>query len=237
MITKELSYQDGNINCVGLVAYDDNNQTPRPAVMVVHDWSGRNQHAEEKAIALAEKGYVGFVVDMYGDKKNGQTNDEKAALATPFFEHRENVMRRMTVAFETLSDLPQVNPQKIAAIGYCFGGMCVLDLARSGAPIRGVVSFHGLLDAPPVKLAKRIQASVLVLHGYDDPMVLPPKLDRFAEEMSEANVDWQLVSYGHTLHAFTNKLANDKAFGTVYDKKADRRSWQHMMTFLEECFQ
>lgn len=235
MITKELLYQDGKTQCVGYVAYDERQSNPRPAVMVVHDWTGRNQHAEEKALALAEMGYVGFAVDMYGDKKNGSNNDEKAALATPFFNNREMITSRMHAAFNTLTDIPEVNPQKIAAIGYCFGGMCVLDLARSGAPVKGVVSFHGLLDPPPTKQAKRMQAKVLVLHGYDDPMVPPPKLDSFADEMTEAKVDWQLVSYGHTLHAFTNKQANDKAFGTVYDKKSDERSWQHTQCFLKEC--
>jgi dienelactone hydrolase len=234
MISKEITYLCGDVPCVGFVAYDETQKLPKPAVLIVHDWSGRNQHAEEKARQLASRGYVGFAVDVYGEKALGETNEEKGALATPFFDNREMISRRMNAALKTVADMPEVDAQKIAAIGYCFGGMCVLDLARSGAFVKGVVSFHGLLDAPPQKKAVKIKPSVLVLHGYDDPMVRPSALANFAIEMNEAQVDWQLMSYGNTLHSFTNRQANDKAFGTMYSEKADRRSWALACSFLDD---
>ena len=152
----------------------------------------------------------------------------------PFLEDRALLQRRMNLALETLRKIDRVDPSRIAAMGFCFGGLCVLDLARSGADIRGVVSFHGLLNPPGKTAGNKIKARVLVLHGHDDPMVPPDAVLAFERELTEAGADWQVHVYGQTMHAFTNPQANDPAFGTVYKASADRRSWQSLQNFLAE---
>lgn len=234
MITKEINYQVDGRTHKGFIAYRDDLAQPKPGILITHDWTGRNEFAQDKAIQLAELGYVGFAVDMYGDGQTGQTNDEKAALMMPMMEDRGLLRRRIAAAFHCLSSQSSVNSQKVLAMGYCFGGLCSLDLARSGADVKGVVSFHGLLSAPEKKTAARINAKILVLHGYDDPMVPPQSIDEFAQEMNQAGVDWQLHAYGNTLHSFTNPLANDRDFGTVYSPSADHRSWQATLNFFAE---
>ncbi len=235
MITKDIEYKAGDTNAIGYIAYEKS-AMPKPLVMIVHDWTGRNPFAEEQARKLAELGYIGFAVDMYGQKKNGRNNDEKAKLMTPLIENRKELLNRMKGALNACRQLKEVNPQKIAAIGFCFGGLCVLDLARSGADIKGVVSLHGALSAPDIKSCVQIKASILAIHGYADPMVTPTVLSIFCEEMETSGCDWQVHAYGQTLHAFTNPLANDKDFGTVYDKTAAKRSAIATENFLAECF-
>lgn len=234
MITTEVKYTIDTTSHHGFVAYQAELKQPKPAVIICHDWTGRNALAEQKACQLAELGYVGFALDMYGSAKNGQTNQEKTALMMPMMEDRTLLSKRVNAALETVKALPQVDAERVFVIGYCFGGLCALDLARSGADVKGVVSFHGLLNAPATQQCKRMKAKVLVLHGYDDPMVPPQMLGQFADEMNQAGVDWQLHAYGKTLHAFTNPLAADYQLGTVYDKRADQRSWQTMLNFISE---
>lgn len=236
MATQLIEYKDNDVLLEGFLAYDDSIFGPRPAVLVAPDWSGRNAMAEQKATQLAELGYAAFAVDMYGKGILGQTNEEKTQLITPLMENRQVLRQRIQAAFETVQQLDIVDNNQIAAIGYCFGGLCVLDLARSGAKVRGAVSFHGLLNAPENVSSETITSKVLVLHGYDDPMVSPEQLQIFAKEMTDAKVDWQIHAYGNTLHAFTNPQANDPDFGTVYDAVADRRSWQATQNFLDEVF-
>lgn len=232
--TKEVSYSVNGLNHIGFMAYDDTLVQPKPGILICHDWTGRNQLAEDKAIELAKLGYVGFALDMYGNGQKGETNEQKMALMMPMMEDRSLLQARVLAAFDTLKQQRQVDDQNIMAMGYCFGGLCVLDLARSGVNVSKVVSFHGLLDAPRRKTAVKIKAKVLALHGYDDPMVPHAMIDEFANEMSAANVDWQLIAYGNTLHAFTNPLAADPALGTVYSAEADRRSWQAALDFFAE---
>lgn len=234
--TEIISYHDGNTSLEGYCAYDEKQTTKKPGVLIVHDWSGRNHFAEQKAKQLAELGYVGFAVDMYGEGKTGNTKEEKAALMTPVLQDRPLLLRRMTAALNTLRNLDQVDTHRLAAIGFCFGGLCALDLARSGADIRGVVSFHGALTPPPQTDAKSIKAALLVLHGYDDPMVTPDQVDAFAKEMTRAQADWQINMYGHTMHAFTNPEANDPDFGTVYQPKTEARAFNAMQLFFKEIF-
>ena len=153
---------------------------------------------------------------------------------SPFMEDRALLQGRMIAALETVRQQPEVDAARVAAIGFCFGGLCVLDLARSGADLNGVVSFHGLFMPPGNSNAKKIRAKVLVLHGYDDPMATPEQMLGLANELTLAEADWQIHAYGGTVHAFTNPVANDPGFGTVYKEAADRRSWQSMGNFLEE---
>lgn len=232
--TQKIEYYDNDVLLEGYFACDEKTQGKKPAVLVAHDWSGRNDFACHKAEAIAELGYIGFAIDMYGKGKLGNTKEEKTALMQPLLQDRNKLQNRILAAFDTITKLDSVNSARIGAIGFCFGGLCVLDLARSGADIKGVVSFHGLLHAPEEVTSHPIKAKVLVLHGFDDPMVKPEQVMTFADEMTQAKVDWQIDMYGHAMHAFTNPQANDPGFGTVYDKKADARSWIAMKDFFAE---
>lgn len=228
-----IEYRDGDTILEGYFS-PGASSTKKPLVMVVHDWSGRNEFACRKADQLAELGYAGFAIDMYGKGKTGNTKEEKSALIQPFMADRSVLLRRVLAAFDAAKKLPGIDSQKIAAIGFCFGGLCALDLARSGANVAGVVSFHGLLNAPEHLPKHNITAKILALHGYDDPMATHEHIITFCNEMTAANANWQMDMYGNTMHAFTNPQANDPGFGTVYNKQADERSWQAMKDFLNE---
>jgi len=237
IISNTVGYLDGETLLEGFFAYDDAIEGRRPAVMINHAWAGRNAFVEEKAVRLAELGYFAFAVDMYGKGILGQNNDESARLMQPFIDDRGLVLQRMQAALYAVRLLPWVDDKNIAAIGFCFGGLCVLDLARSNADIKGVVSFHGLLVAPDNETQNpAIKAKVLVLNGADDPMVSSDQLMALQQELTLASADWQVHTYGHTMHAFTNPVANDPDFGTVYQADSDKRSWFAMEYFLSEVF-
>lgn len=235
LVKKFIEYFDNDTLLEGCYVYDDAINSKRPLVMIAHDWSGRNEFAENKAEKLAELGYVGFALDMYGKGKIGKTNEEKSVLMKPLMDDRHLLQQRMNAALSCAKQLEQVDVNHTAAIGYCFGGLCALDLARSGADINGVVSFHGLLTSPSFQNEK-INAKVLVLHGHEDPMVPPDQVLAFEKEMTEAKVDWQVHVYGNTKHAFANPVANDQNLGLVYNKLAEKRSWIAMRNFFEEMF-
>jgi len=232
--TDTIEYHDGKTCLEGFLAYDDSLGTLLPAVMISHACRGRDDFVCDKARTLAQLGYAAFALDMYGKGVLGNNLEENARLMQPFMDDRSLLQRRMIVALDTVQDLQQVDAERIAAIGFCFGGLCVLDLARTGADLRGVVSFHGLLTPLGNTQETRIEAKVLMLHGHDDPLVPVDDVLAVQQEMTEAGADWQFLSYGHTMHAFTNPMANDPDFGTVYQPVADRRSWQSMKNFLEE---
>jgi dienelactone hydrolase len=233
---KFVEYFDQGTGLEGFLAYDDQASKPLPAVLIAHAWGGRDEFVCGKALKLAELGYAGFALDLYGKGVLGASVAENSALMAPFLEDRGLLQRRLTAALETVRNQESVDPARIAAMGFCFGGLCVLDLARTGADLRGVVSFHGLLGAPGNTSGKTIKAKVLVLHGHDDPMVPEHDIRLLQDELTQAGSDWQFHVYGNTLHAFTNPVANDPGFGTVYQPLADRRSWQAMRLFFEECF-
>lgn len=228
-----IQYRDGNVNCHGVFCYDSARSGPLPAVLISHAWGGRDEFVVRKAKRLAWHGYAAFALDMYGNGRRGKTTEECQALIAPFMADRNVLAQRIGAALTTVRGLPQVDAKRVAAMGFCFGGLCVLDLARSGADVRGVASFHGLLGASGLP-SKPITSKVLVMHGYDDPMAPPEQVLALAKELTAANADWQLHAYGKTVHAFTNPEANNPAFGTVYNADADRRSWKTLMTFLEE---
>lgn len=229
-----IEYRDGGKLLEGLFAWDDTRDTPLPAVLISHAWGGRDEFVERKARRLAWQGYAAFALDMYGKGVRGRSPEENAALMQPIIQDRPGLARRMQAALDTLRGLAEIDPRRIAAMGFCFGGLCVLDLARSGADLRGVVSFHGLLGRPEGLPVEPIKAKVLVLHGHDDPMAPVEHVVALERELSRAGADWQVHAYGHTVHAFTNPEANDPARGTVYREEADRRSWKALMTFLDE---
>lgn len=236
IISNTVNYMDGDTVLEAFFAYDNAIEGRRPAVLVNHAWGGRDEFVANKARKLAELGYVGFALDMYGKGVLGSGPEENVKLMQPFIDDRAMLQKRINAALSAVKLLPWVDDRKCAAIGFCFGGLCVLDLARSGADIRGVVSFHGLLGAPGNTEGNPIKAKVLALHGHDDPMVPPELVLAFEQEMTRAGADWQVHVYGKTMHAFTNPAANDPGFGTVYQGDADRRSWTTMKGFLEEVF-
>ncbi len=217
------------------MAWDDASGSA-PGVMVSHAWGGRSDFENGKARWLAEQGYVGFAIDMYGKGIRGETTEECSALMTPLVEDRPELQKRVSAALSAMQAQPEVDSNQCAAMGFCFGGLCVLDLARIGSPIAGVVSIHGLFMAPGNTAGTAITAKVLCLHGYDDPMATPDSVLALATELSEAKADWQLHAYGRTMHAFTNPAANDPDFGTVYSETADRRSTAAIQGFLAEIF-
>ena len=236
IISNTVNYLDGGTLLQAFFAYDDAFDGRRPAVLICHAWGGRDEFVNNKAKQLAELGYVAFALDMYGQGVLGANPEENALLMQPFIDDRELLQKRIDAALYAVKLLPWVDDSKVAAVGFCFGGLCVLDLARMGADIKGVVSFHGLLNAPDKSAPKPVLAKVLALHGYDDPMATDDMIKAFCQEMTDLNVDWQMHNYGNTVHAFTNPVANNPSFGTVYNEIADKRSWQTMKNFLEEVF-
>ncbi len=236
IVTNTVTYLDGDVLLEAFFAFDDAFSGRRPAVLVNHAWGGRDDFVAGKAQKLAGLGYVGFALDMYGKGVLGSSPEENASLMQPFMADRALLQKRIKAAFDAVRLMPWVDDSKIAAMGFCFGGLCVLDLARTGVDLRGAVSFHGLLGAPDNIHGRQIKAKVLVLHGHDDPMVPPEQVLAFEQEMTVAGADWQLLTFGHTMHAFTNPVANNPDFGTVYQADADRRSWLAMQNFLVEIF-
>jgi dienelactone hydrolase len=231
-----LDYNDGAVTCEGYVAYDDAAKSKRPGVLVSHAWGGQSKLERSKAEKLAALGYVGFALDLYGKGKRGASMEENAKLMQPFIDDRATLRKRISTALDALKKHALVDAGRCAAIGFCFGGLCVLDLARSvPAGLKGVVSFHGLFHPPKLGKQAPITAKVLMLHGYDDPMAKPDSVVAIAQELTEAKADWQLHAYGRTSHAFTNPEANSPDHGLLYNATADRRSWVAMKNFLEEA--
>lgn len=204
-----------------------------PAIVICHAWGGRDAFAEEKAKKLAELGYVGAAIDVYGVGKRGTDKASSQALMMPLIENPTLLRRRLAAGFDAVRALDGVDPARMGAIGFCFGGLCAILMARMGLPLRGVVSFHGLLKIGE-QLDADVRARILVLHGQDDPMVPPADVGAFAAEMRRIDADWQLHAYPGVVHAFTNPDADDPDFGTVYNAEADRRSWIEMTRFFED---
>ncbi len=235
--TETVAYRDGDVTLKGFLAYDDSASGPRPGVLVVHEWWGLNDYAKQRAQQLATLGYVALAVDMYGDGFQTTSIEEAARRSGQFKDDRQAGRRRIRAALDVLRDRPQVNPRQIAAIGYCFGGTTVLELARSGADVAGVVSFHGSLGTSLPARAGEIKARVLVCHGADDTFVTADELAQFQQEMRAAGVDWQMIFYGGAVHSFTNPQAGRAGIpGVAYDERADRRSWADMQQFFAEIF-
>lgn len=231
-----VAYKDKEVELEGYLALPTD-EGKKPAVLVIHAWKGLDDYAKKRADQLAEMGYVGFAVDMYGKGVRASTTEEAQKLSSIYKKDRQLMRQRIRAALDFIKKHPRVQSSKVAAQGYCFGGSVALELARSGADVAGVTSFHGNLDTPNVKEAKKIKAKVLVLHGASDPYVTPEQVETFRQEMEAAKVDWQMVSYGGAVHSFTEKAAgNNKGTGVAYDEKADRRSWEVHKEFLAEIF-
>jgi len=229
-----LEYTHAGVRFEGLLVAPGDGAGRRPAVAVAHAWGGRGDLEAAAARRLAELGYTAFALDMFGKGMRGGTREQNAALIAPLLLNRSLLQARMLAALECMRLQAQVEPAKVAAIGFCFGGLCVLDLARSGADVAGVVSLHGLFTPPEPPTGARIRARVLALHGHDDPMAPPAAVAALQAELTAAGADWQIHVYGGTMHAFTNPQARDRAFGTVYSEVAAQRAWRATDTFLAE---
>ncbi len=237
VVSKPVEYKIGNDVFEGTIAFDDKAATPRPGVLVVHQWMGPTDHEFTVANHLAALGYVAFVADIYGKGVRPKNPDEAGAQAGKFKDDRALLRARAAGALEAMKAQPQVDPAKVAVIGYCFGGMGALELARAGAPLLGVVSFHGTLNTPSPADAKNIKGKVLVLHGEADPFVKPDEVAAFKKEMDDAGVTYTFVGYPGAVHAFTQKSAGfDPTKGAAYNAGADVKSWQAMKDFLAAVF-
>jgi dienelactone hydrolase len=233
--TEVVEYRHGDVVLEGYLAYDDSFQGKRPGVLVVHEWYGHNPYVRMRAEQLARLGYVAFASDIYGKGVLAKDQKEAAGLAGTYLGDRKLLRARAAAGLDVLRNRKEVDPTRLAAIGYCFGGSTVLELARSGADLKSVASFHGLLNTPTPEDARNIKGRVLVLHGGDDPYVPMKQVEAFQEEMRKGGVDWQFVTYGGAVHRFTNPEAgSDNSKGAAYNERADRRSWEAMKVFFAE---
>ena len=232
-----VDYMEGDTALEGVLIYDDTIVTKRPGILIAHQWKGLTEYEKKRGEMLAKLGYVAFAADIYGKGTRPKNVQEASQFAGKYKADRELLRRRVKAGFEQLKKSRMVDTQNIAAIGYCFGGTTVLELARSGAELDGVVSFHGGLGTPNADASPTIKAKVLALHGADDPHVPPAEVQAFADEMRKGNVDWQLVAYGNAVHSFTDwNAGNDNSKGSAYNEKADKRSWEDMKDFFNEMF-
>ncbi len=217
----------------GLLVHDAASASA-PTVLVFHDWSGRGPNQESFAHRLAGLGYNAFAVDLYGKGKRGETTEECQALMGPLIGDRALLRRRLLETVDLVAALPEVDASRMAAIGFCFGGLCVLDLARAGGAVRGVASFHGLFTPPGLPSVTPIAAKVVAYHGWADPMVKPDTVVALGEELTEAKADWQIHAFGRAMHAFMVEGANMPEMGIRYDPDAARRAWFGLEGFLAE---
>jgi dienelactone hydrolase len=217
------------------LAIDQARGPKQPLVLVFHAWNGRSSEQEDFAKRLTAFGYAGLAVDLYGKGKRGETTEECQALMMPLVQDRALLRKRLLGVLEVAQGLPDIDASRIGAIGFCFGGLCALDLARAGAAIRGAASFHGLFTPPGLPEAK-IQAKIIAFHGWDDPFAPPDQVTAFGQEMTAAGADWQLHAYGGTVHGFMSESANNPQMGIVYRAKAAGRAWSELQLFLKEAF-
>lgn len=235
---KLVEYHDGDTLLEGYLTVDDSIiKGKRPGVLIVHQWMGLSDYEKKRAEMLAKLGYNVFAVDIYGKGVRPKDSKEAGTFAAKYKGDRDLLRRRVNAGLSVLEKDPLTDTKRVAAIGYCFGGTTVLELARSGADIAGVVSFHGGLDSPKPDDGKNIKCKVLVLHGADDTFTTPKDLAAFEDEMRKNKVDWELVKYGGAVHGFTDwDAGNDNSKGMAYNEQADKRSWEDMKQFFAEIF-
>ena len=238
MHQEAVTYKDGDLELRGIVFWDDAFTGPRPGVLVVHEWWGLNDYAKLRAEMLAESGYVAFAGDMYGDGKMTRHADEAKGWMQQITANTEAWQRRAGLALEQLKSHPNVQSEKLAAIGYCFGGATVMQLAYAGEDLDGVVSFHGSLPPATPQQAAKVKARVLIAHGDADGFVPKERIEAFKRGLSQADVDWEMNIYSGARHSFTNPYADGYGMdGIAYHEQADRRSWLRTLAFFEELFE
>jgi len=237
IVTQVVEYKQGDTTLEGFLAYEDAVAGKRPGVLIVHQWLGLTDYEKQRAEQIAALGYVAFCADIYGKGVRPKDTTAAGVEATKYKSNRALLRLRVNAGLDELKRNKLVDAGRVAAIGYCFGGTTVLELARSGAAVNGVVSFHGGLDSPAPADGKNIKCKVLVCHGADDPFEKASDLAAFEDEMRQANVDWVLIKYGGAVHSFTQPMAgNDNSKGAAYNERADRRSWTAMKLFFTGIF-
>ncbi|MDJ0741013.1 MAG: dienelactone hydrolase family protein [Gammaproteobacteria bacterium] len=236
--TKAVQYKDDDVLLTGHLYWDDAVQGPRPGVLVIHEWWGLNDYAKKRARMLAELGYVAFAADMYGDGQVTDTPDQAREWMQEITADVEGWRARALLGLDQLKASGIVDGDKLAAIGYCFGGATVLHMAYVNAPVKGVVSFHGSLPAAPEESKGKIGPKILVLHGMNDGFIAPEVVDNFRKKLQEADADWEMNTYGGDVrHGFTNPDADQFGIPNLrYDAKVDARSWERMLGFFGEVF-
>jgi dienelactone hydrolase len=235
--TEVVEYKQGDTTLEGFLAYDDSTTKPRPGVLLIHDWMGVGDYAKSRAKQVAELGYVAFAADIYGKGVRPVDAKEASALAGKYKDDRALFRERLKAGLAQLTGNKLVAPGQVAAIGYCFGGTGVLEVARSGQDVKGVVSSHGGLNTPTPGDARNVKGRVLVLHGADDPFVKPDEVAAFKKEMEDAKVKYEFVAYPGAVHSFTRPDAgNDNSKGAAYNETADKQSWAAMKKFFGEIF-
>jgi dienelactone hydrolase len=232
METLDYSYTLKSGEHQGFVAFTTEKKAP--LILVIHDWSGCNQFAKQKAIDLSNLGYHAFAVDLYGQGKVGQTDAEKMSLISPFMENRNLLKTALLETLQTAYQIPNIDISSVGVIGFCFGGLCALDLARTSTDINAVVSFHALLNPTNIQETLPIKSKILIQHGYDDPMVSKQTLIDFCDEMTERQAQWQMMVYGNTQHAFMNPQANNIEAGLIYNQSVAESAWQQMQHFFNQ---
>lgn len=236
MKSQSVEYKEGNTVLEGHVAYDDSVQGKRPGVLLFPDWAGVGDYARKRAAMLVELGYAVFCADVYGKGVRPSGFEACSAEMMKYAKDRPLLRARARAGLDLLRALPVVDGAKTAGIGYCFGGLCCLELARTGAELAGIVGFHCALNSTNPAEAKNIKAKVLILNGADDPVVPDAETQAFEKEMREANVDWQLVRYGNTVHGFTQWFIPPGGKEAAYNESSDKRSWIAMQDFFKEIF-
>ncbi|MGD1076461.1 MAG: dienelactone hydrolase family protein [Thermodesulfovibrionales bacterium] len=238
---KEVSYSAGGVVMKGYLAYDRNVTGRRPGVLVVHEWWGLNDYARKRARMLAEIGYTALAVDMYGEGRQAMHPDDAGKFSSELMKNFATAKARFMAAKEFLEKQPTVDPERIAAIGYCFGGGIVLNMARLGVDLKGVASFHGSLAAVTPAQPGAVKARILVLHGADDKFVTPEQVEAFKNEMKNAHANFRFITYPGAMHGFTNPDADEyaKKFNLPlgYNAEADKKSWEELKKFLQIVFQ
>lgn len=233
---QKVEYFDDDTLFEGYVVVPERDVARRACIVLAHDWSGLTEPTEHLAKRYSALGYVCFALDLYGKGVRGDPVGDNSKLMHPLMEDRALLQRRLLAGYEAARRLPGVDKERMAVVGYCFGGTCALDLARAGPPnLAAAVSFHGGLSSPDIENHQQITASILLLHGWADPMAPPADVFAIAEELTAAGADWQLHAYGHAQHAFTFERANFPELGVVYDRKADERSWEAMRRHLSDA--
>jgi dienelactone hydrolase len=234
--TQTIEYKQGDTVLEGYLAYDDSFAGMRPGVLVVHEWKGLDAYAKMRADMLAKLGYVAFAADIYGKGIRPADPKEAGEQAGKYKGNRVLLRERVLAGLSQLSSQGNVDTSKLAAIGYCFGGTAVLELARAGADVRGVVSFHGGLSSPTPEDAKNIKTRILILHGADDPFAPAEEVAALEKELKDHKVQHQIILYPNAQHGFTNPANTGTMKGALYNKEADEKSWDAMKKFLSEIF-
>ena len=236
--TSFFDYECDGLTFEGYFAFDSSRTDKRPGVLLAHAWDGQNEHMRNMARDYASRGYVAFALDAYGKGVRGDVDGDNSSLMNPLMESREKISRRMVASLNTLRAHELVDTSRVVAIGFCFGGLCVLDLARSGnEDVHGIVSIHALLTPPSSKSERSISAKTLILHGWEDPMAPPSDVMAIAKEFTDAGADWHLTAYGHAMHAYTHEGANKPEAGILYNEAAANRTAIATQNFMDEVFE